>query len=294
MNKRNYKWYNNGNIEGKFAECPAGWNIGRLPVSEETKEKNRQSQYKRYKDVEERKKTSQIMKEYYEKNPEKKKQISEKLKIKYENEDMRKYISRCVKKFYDGNKSVREKLSKIMSDKMKKYYEKEESHEVQRKAQKLFCLNNPEFKRNPEILQKRYNTLQKNNSFNTSKFEEEAYKLLVDKFGDVKRQYKSEKYPFSCDFYIPSLDLYIECQGSWTHGDEPFDENNKEHLNRVKLWKEKSKEINFKNKKKDFYEKAIQVWTIRDVNKRKIAKENGINYLEFFSIDDIVKWINER
>jgi len=42
--------------------------------------------------------------------------------------------------------------------------------------------------------------------------EEDSYELLVDKFGysEVIRQYRSEKYPFFCDFYIPCLDLYIE------------------------------------------------------------------------------------
>ena len=49
-------------------------------------------------------------------------------------------------------------------------------------------------------------------TFNTSKPEEKGYKLLYNKFGfcNVKRQYRTKLYPFACDFYIKSLDTYIE------------------------------------------------------------------------------------
>ena len=69
-----------------------------------------------------------------------------------------------------------------------------------------------------------------NGTFNTSKPEEDAYVLLCDHFSkdDVIRQYYSEKYPFNCDFYIKSLDTYIECNFNWTHGGHWFDENNEE------------------------------------------------------------------
>lgn len=45
-----------------------------------------------------------------------------------------------------------------------------------------------------------------------SKPEELMYERLVHRFGaqDVVRQYKSDRYPFLCDFYIPLMDLYIE------------------------------------------------------------------------------------
>lgn len=55
---------------------------------------------------------------------------------------------------------------------------------------------------------------------NTSKSEEMSYVLLVERFGanDILRQYKSEEYPFACDFYIKSRNIYIECNYCWTHG----------------------------------------------------------------------------
>ena len=127
----------------------------------------------------------------------------------------------------------------------------------------------------PEIQDKIYKVKKKNHTFNTSEPELKLLKLLQDKFGksDIKYQYKSELYPFACDFYIKSLDLYIELQGSWTHGSEPFDATNPDHQNKLQIWKSKNTK---------FYNNAINVWTIRDPYKRKTAKENNLNYIEVF------------
>ena len=72
----------------------------------------------------------------------------------------------------------------------------------------------------------------RNGSWNVSKPEDRVYGFLTSKFGkeDVDRQYRSSSYPFSCDFYIKSLDLYIECNFSWTHGGHWFDSNSKDDI----------------------------------------------------------------
>lgn len=61
-----------------------------------------------------------------------------------------------------------------------------------------------------ENFNKQIKTKRKNNTFNISKPEEICYQLLNEKYKNIKRQYKSKLYPFNCDFYIKSLDLYIE------------------------------------------------------------------------------------
>ena len=133
------------------------------------------------------------------------------------------------------------------------------------------------------IINKKYESKIYHKTFGTSKEEEEIYKLLQEKYGDVKRQYKSELYPFACDFYIPSEDLYIEYQGFWTHGREIYDENNLNHQKKLNLWKSKNKPQ---------YIKAIKDWTERDVLKRKTAKDNSLNWIEFFNINQFKDWIN--
>ena len=54
-------------------------------------------------------------------------------------------------------------------------------------------------------------------------------------------------------------------------------------------WQEKSK-----NSK--YYQNAIENWTIRDVEKRDIAKKNNLNWIEIFStkLDDILQQIRDR
>ena len=145
-----------------------------------------------------------------------------------------------------------------------------------------------------------YNTKKKNNSFNKSKDEEECYQLLLQKFNkeDIERQYKSKLYPFNCDFYIKSLDLYIECNFHWTHcpikdkHKRPF-KNSIEDLQELEKLKEKANEINFKGKRKLQYLYAIEVWTKRDIRKLQIFKKNKLNYKIFYKIEQFLNWFNK-
>lgn len=132
-----------------------------------------------------------------------------------------------------------------------------------------------------EQKRKEYITKRKNNSFNKSNIEDKSFILLKEKYQDILRQYKSKLYPFYCDFYIPSLDLYIECNYHWTHGGKTF-EGNDNDLIKLNEWKEKNTQY-FKN--------AINCWTIRDVNKRNIAKKNNLNYIEFWNINELKEWL---
>ena len=132
-----------------------------------------------------------------------------------------------------------------------------------------------------KITTKNYLTKKKHNTFNTSKPEELLYTILNEKF-DVKRQYKSNVYSFVCDFYIPSMDLYIEYNGSWTHGGCPFDSNDSNCMSKLNHWKSKNSQ---------YYKNAIDTWTIRDVKKRQVAKNNNLNWIEFFNINEFIEWI---
>jgi hypothetical protein len=53
---------------------------------------------------------------------------------------------------------------------------------------------------------------EKNNSFNSSKPEDEIFNILFSLYGShVKRNYKKDKrYNFACDFYIDLFDMFIE------------------------------------------------------------------------------------
>lgn len=144
-----------------------------------------------------------------------------------------------------------------------------------------------------------YETKKRNKTFATSKIEDELYAKLAEKFGDVKRQYRSATYPYACDYYVPRNDLYVELQAFPSHGGHPFDPNDPKDLEKLEDWKQKSQEINFKGVQKKQYENYIEIWTIRDPEKRRVAKENGVNLLEIFpadfdyDVDQIVLYIEK-
>ena len=137
------------------------------------------------------------------------------------------------------------------------------------------------------IVDKINNTKKEHNSYNKSEPEDKSYILLKEKYNNVIRQYKSDIYPFNCDFYIPNLDLYIECNYMWTHGKFPYIETNQKCIDKLNIWK-------YKSLTSDFYKSAIDTWTIRDVKKRNIAKENNLNWIEFFNINELKTWLTKN
>ena len=131
----------------------------------------------------------------------------------------------------------------------------------------------------------------RNGTINSSKHEKIVNKELIKVFGedDVFAQYKdTDRYPYNCDFYIRSMDLFIELNIYWIHGCEWYDESNSKHQMKLKKWKEKSS-------KKESYERAIYVWTENDPAKKKTAEENGLNYLVFWNNDlsDFYEWLKQ-
>lgn len=144
----------------------------------------------------------------------------------------------------------------------------------------------------PTIKLKKIETHKSNGTFNTSLEEETAYNLLCKFFGrrNVLRQYHSDLYPFNCDFYLPKLDLYIEYNGSWTHGEgichEPFNRRKKSHKLLLLKWNKLSKKC-------FYYKIAIDVWTVKDPLKRKVAKQNDLRYIEFWNLDQVKNWLSK-
>ena len=132
---------------------------------------------------------------------------------------------------------------------------------------------------------KEYQTKKKNNTFNSSKPEKKLELELKKIFSNLETQYKSELYPFKCDFYIPSLDLYIEYNGTWLHGGCFYDDNNEDNRNMLKMWKQRSEHSTF-------YKSAINVWTKSDLNKLNTALENNLNYVAWFNQEQAYDWIN--
>lgn len=113
--------------------------------------------------------------------------------------------------------------------------------------------------------------------------------LIKQKFGEdnVLSEYVSERYPFHSDFYIKSLDLYIELNAFWTHGGHWFDPTSEDDLLVLSKWQEKAKNSSL-------YRTAVKTWTETDVQKRKIFEMSGLNYIVFWDtwLSDFFEWYN--
>ena len=120
----------------------------------------------------------------------------------------------------------------------------------------------------------------KNGTYNTSRPEEELYKELCRLYceEDIKRQYSDSRYPFKCDFYIESEDLFIELNYHQSHGLHPYDPNNKEDVELINLWRSKQNQEGPKNQ----YWAYEKVFTETDPLKLKYAKQNKLNYLMIY------------
>lgn len=228
----------------------------------------------------------------------------------------------CQEKYgYESTFQVPEIKEKIFESNLKKYGNKCSLHgeEIAEKVKKTFkekygteyyvqsndfkekYLNTCQTKYNvinvsqiQEVKDKKINTMRSNRTFNISQPEEDFYNNLIQLFSkeDIVRQYNtrlfenSDRYPFACDFYIKSLDLFIELNLSWTHG---FHEYNKDSLKDQQIlneWLEKSKTS-------EYYKNAIVVWTIRDPLKIKTAKENNLNYRMVYNLKKLNELLEE-
>ena len=206
------------------------------------------------------KKTNQYFQNTYGCNPNQLEEIKEKKR----QTNIHKFGTPCPLQ----NEEVAQKAKKAM---IKKYGVPNYSNSIHRK------------KRVEQIKSKIYNTMKERNSFKYSKAEEELYSYIKMKFPDVCRQYKDkERYPYNCDFYIPTLDLFIEYQGYYTHNTHPYNDNDIEDRKKVEEYKEKyGPEC-----------QAITIWTIKDVEKRNCAKKHNLNFKEVWNINEAKKFID--
>ena len=194
-------------------------------------------------------------------------------------------IKKFKKTWYSATCEQKQERNKRNSESKKLWWnsvsKEEKKHWIQ-KAQET--RDNWTEEKKKQIQEKIYNTKKLNHSLNSSSWEDDVKNKLLQKF-NIKCQYKTDKYPFACDFYIVDKDLYLECNFHWTHGPAPFNERNQEHINLLQKWQQKNTK---------YYQNAIHVWTNLDVKKLQIAKQNNINRVVFYKKQDFEDWLEEQ
>lgn len=141
--------------------------------------------------------------------------------------------------------------------------------------------------RREDVQRKSIETKKKNKSINTSKPEMYFYNVVLTYFPEAKHNFRTDKYRYNCDIYIPEIDLYIELNYFWTHGFHEFNENNLDDLKRLEQLQIKANSRPPQN----MYDAAIHVWTIKDKEKIKTAKENNLNYIVLWNNEDGLRWL---
>ena len=74
--------------------------------------------------------------------------------------------------------------------------------------------------------QKRHETMKRNGTYGRSRHEDAFYGALCERFGvdDVTRQVKIDGTRWAIDFYVKSIDTYVQFDGAYWHGlDRPSD-----------------------------------------------------------------------
>lgn len=189
----------------------------------------------------------------------------------------------CLEKYgVDSALKVQEFKDKKYSTTLARYGKRNFNNRIKARATAIDRYGTDNLAAVAEIQAKQYATKRKNCTFNTSSQEEYYYTKLCEKYGsdDVIRQYKDKRYPFLCDFYIKSLDLFIELNINWTHGGHPFNSESQSDNETLLKWQEKAKTSKY-------YQNAITTWTIRDVAKITIAKANKLNYITYYKEEEL-------
>lgn len=193
---------------------------------------------------------------------------------------------RYGEEYYTRTKEYKERAREVNQRKYgKDYYTQTEEYRERAKATCLEKYGSTNYFSSEVFYEKVIKTKK-----SMSRFEQKIFDYLKEIFdeSDIISQYKDERYKnqrtnykLNCDFYIKSLDLFIEVQGTKEHNNHPFNPNDQNDLNELALLKQKEQE-KLKERNHTRYSSIIEGWTVIDPMKRQVAQENHLKYLELF------------
>lgn len=169
------------------------------------------------------------------------------------------------------------KLAQKAADTKAQRYDDPHYNNMEKNRQtKLQRYNDPYYNN----MEKMYRTKKEHKTYNTSRPEEDLYLELKKLYGvdDVIRQYSDHRYPYQCDFYIPSEDLFIELNYHQSHGEHPFNPDNQKDIDLINYWRDRQNLEGPHNQ----YWKYEETFTKTDPEKLNCAIKNKLNYLVIY------------
>ena len=129
--------------------------------------------------------------------------------------------------------SFRNKISQINKD-----YNKNLDEDIKQKRNLKRSKSCKDTWSNPELIKRQKETARSNrkvrNILCRTQQEQNIYDVLLAIYPDTQYdQFVDDRYPYYVDFYIPSLDLFIEYQGFPAHGKYPYIEGDVKSINEV-------------------------------------------------------------
>lgn len=172
----------------------------------------------------------------------------------------------CLKKYgkrNNGDKISKSLLARNLSDKI--------ASVKAREITKLSRYGNKNYNNHEKAIKTKIKN--HTNGASVSKFETKMIEYLRQTYPDytIFTQYKEDRYPFDCDCYVKDLDLFIEFQGSYYHNKRPFEGTEEDLIEYEKLSNSGIQKSRIAN-----------VWRYKDTEKRKVAKDNNLNFLEYW------------
>ena len=312
------KWYTDGKKQVLAETCPNGFRPGRLPVSNETRKKHSQNNaWKTMTEEQKKARAEKISITINNRTTEEKAEYSKSISKGRKGKGLGKApwnkgktgLQKAWNKGISCSEEVKEKIKNTIQNKTaeqkaeietKRKASRDEygpswnkgipcSKEAKEHLREYWKNTSEEYKE--KVLKKQYKTKRENGTFKRQASSPEInFKLaLQKKFNkdDVFTEYVDPiRYKHRCDFYIKSLDLFIELNINWTHNNHRFDSNYIEDQKELAVWQEKAKTSNY-------YKNAIYTWTKLDVQKFNDAIKNHLNYLVFYTYKEAITWLDK-
>ena len=114
------------------------------------------------------------------------------------------------------------------------------------------------------------------NTTNKHPQEDKLYDLLKTICPDIERQHKDDNYPYRCDFYVPSLKLYIEFQGSMYHFFRLYRGTEDDQRDLDTMREKKTRDG------RSWKDMISPTWCEKDVEKLQCARANNLNFLSIY------------
>lgn len=131
----------------------------------------------------------------------------------------------------------------------------------------------------------------KSSGYNISEDELYIYNKLKEIFPNVQMSVTDDRFVnpdtrrhFQLDLYDPDTDTGFNYNKHIKHGRRKYNPEDPYCQADVKWLESEAKPGNF-------YEKILHTWKDLDPLKREIARENGLNFIEWFNIDEFNRWL---